>query len=221
MTNNEEPELLSGLLVNCSPVINPAQEYCLFSALKGGRWDGKLMFYGRAVNGWHSVEKGAELHGAAGRQRLIEDALAPTRIPLCQLEADYPGFVHDAGCDHDPMHWVHHPRLFASGWKGRISSGFFWTAVKKVLHGFLGAEATPPAFATKVAWSNLYKLAPNGGNPTEALADLQRGICCELIKRELRALKPQHVVFFTQYKTSSPENDPWFWSFKGLLLVAD
>jgi uracil-DNA glycosylase len=52
----------------------------------------------------------------------------------------------------------------------------------------------------KIAWSNLYKVAPfRGGNPNSSLQRLQRKYCLDILKYEIEILKPEYVVMLTSH----------------------
>lgn len=48
-----------------------------------------------------------------------------------------------------------------------------------------------------VAYSNLYKVAPNSGNPEDSVCDAQWKYVTEIFKKEIETLLPKFVVLFT------------------------
>ena len=71
----------------------------------------------------------------------------------------------------------------------------FWRAVKSVVEGLsTGVDDWPK----RLAWTNLYKISPAcGGNPGPRLREFQRPYCINLLKMELAAFAPRHVLFVT------------------------
>lgn len=62
-----------------------------------------------------------------------------------------------------------------------------------------------PIWLENIAWSNLYKIAPdprdpisNGnGNPSPKSQKVQGEICCNILKEEIQVLKPTHILLIT------------------------
>jgi len=52
-------------------------------------------------------------------------------------------------------------------------------------------------WSKKIVWSNLYKIAPEEGNPNEYLKSVQRNISTELVKKELDEIKPKFCIVLT------------------------
>jgi uracil-DNA glycosylase len=48
-----------------------------------------------------------------------------------------------------------------------------------------------------VVWTNLYKVAPQTGNPSGRLMNLQFQCCAKILEHEIRHHNPQNVVFLT------------------------
>ena len=83
---------------------------------------------------------------------------------------------------------------------------------------FRSGISSASLWATRVAWSNLYKVAPaNGGNPNSDLKDSQFDPCLELIQSELTTYNPRAVVFLTE----NPGGEPWFQPFREKLEWTD
>jgi hypothetical protein len=92
----------------------------------------------------------------------------------------------------DQMKWVENLDGNTQGYNTRKSS--FWRVIKGITQSIFGDEN----WSSKIAWSNLYKLAPyDEGNPTEVIKNIQLESCCEIIKTEIEILQPRIVVFFT------------------------
>lgn len=64
----------------------------------------------------------------------------------------------------------------------------------------LATSANPEARAwtRELAWTNLFKVAPaDGGSPSDALRELQRGAAVELFHLEVESLDPKTVLVLT------------------------
>ncbi|MDR2258315.1 MAG: hypothetical protein LBE14_04105 [Treponema sp.] len=89
----------------------------------------------------------------------------------------------------DEMTWLENPDAVYNPNKSA-----FWRVVKRVTQEFYGGEDWYPY----IAWSNLYKLSPSdGGNAPPALLVRQQNICVKILNEELRALKPDAVIFLS------------------------
>lgn len=84
----------------------------------------------------------------------------------------------------DQMKWVE------SYWK----KSAFWRVIRNVTQGVIGPQ---PDWYEHIAWDNLYKLSPDGSNPSNALCGEQENLCFELFKQELAVLRPKVVILLT------------------------
>ena len=50
-----------------------------------------------------------------------------------------------------------------------------------------------------IAWSNLYKISPSMGNPSEKSKSRQKDICLSILKKEIETIKPKHILFETGF----------------------
>jgi hypothetical protein len=165
--------------VGAAPGLEPA-ELAAFYPMVGHAYAGDLLVVGRAVNGWVDRVTVDELRDPGARHRLAE---AARRTSLGQ-----------DGC---PMGWV--------TWRwsrpaGEYSTGrsAFWRHVRAVLAAVDPASADDPAWSSRLAWTNLVKLAPwSGGNPGGALLDRQREAGPALLAHEVADLAPARVLVLT------------------------
>ncbi len=72
------------------------------------------------------------------------------------------------------------------------SRSAFWRVIRRVARPWFGEE-----WLHHIAWSNLYKVSHQKGNPSRALQDAQREVCSRILEAELKALQPTHVCFLT------------------------
>ena len=90
---------------------------------------------------------------------------------------------------HDQMEWVHD---LEGNEKYNTKTSAFWRLVKKVSSNYFGSQ-----WYRHIAWSNVYKLSHQKGNPKKWLRDLQRDLCVEILNHEIELLNPDFVVFLT------------------------
>ena len=82
---------------------------------------------------------------------------------------------------------------------GKNKSAFFRVA-GKVFSEYYGDD-----WFNNVAYSNLYKVAPNSGNPGTKICDYQWKYVADIFMKEIEILSPKIAVFFT--------NEDWGWKF--------
>lgn len=86
----------------------------------------------------------------------------------------------------DQMKWVE---------KGNYwNRSAFWRVIKNVTQEVIGQQ---PDWYEHIAWDNLYKLSPDGSNPSDALCRKQENLCFEIFKQELSVLQPKVVILLT------------------------
>lgn len=68
----------------------------------------------------------------------------------------------------------------------------FWRMINR-----LSEQEYESGWYDKIAYSNLYKLAPFGANPNEGLKNKQKEICMTLLRKEIEILSPKYVILFT------------------------
>jgi hypothetical protein len=218
---------LNSLLLRCQdePELTGNEGCCATAAMHGRNWQGDLMIYGRSPNGWVVQVTKNDTCTEAVREGKIKEILSFSDGSACVCDKD--PTMTDDNCDRDPMHWVHHLRRFRSkydgtlGRRGRVATGFFWAAVGKVVGSYYGPDVQTRNFASRVAWSNLYKIAPwKGWNPTDSLKRVQFDASVEMLRCELNELRPKHVIFFTEKLAKDGHNgDAWFSRFREPLRV--
>lgn len=88
----------------------------------------------------------------------------------------------------------------------------------KLLHPF-AEYFYGDSWLTNVAWSNICKIAPDGGNPSDSLWYAQRDSLSPIIQREVELLSPGIVVLVTGNTTvnyADPWHSPFFEAFPNL-----
>jgi len=155
----------------------PSEALCGFMALKGHKYDGRLMVVGRAVNSWGDGKSTAELTAKAVRKKFIDQF-----------------YFQDTECQ---MRWVAGEAHYTGGYNTNRSA--FWRVVRRVSKR-LGVWYDEPEedWSSHLVWSNLYKIAPHsGGNPSNRLCSIQEKGCIELLNEEIREYAPEKLLFLT------------------------
>ena len=146
-----------------------------FTALAGAEYGGRavrLLVIGRAANGWTQLPVGSA-------REFGEAAEAAFRTS---------GFSW-VGCENGRLYSLH-----GAGRRYWLSRSAFWRAARRVLYGLDGGRL-PERWVERIAWSNLYKLSPLGaGNPSSRLCAAQIEPCRELLREEMLALRPTHIL---------------------------
>lgn len=84
----------------------------------------------------------------------------------------------------DQMCWVERENICARS--------AFWRVVRGLSRQLTGNSAD---WYERIAYSNLYKLAPaSGGNPSNTLCSRQYDLCAEILRREIEVLAPSAVL---------------------------
>jgi hypothetical protein len=152
---------------------NSSQSLCCFNAQKGSEYNNNLMVVGRAVNSWHHE---FELNNLNVESMVEEVFRQPTTFEC-------------------PLKWVEDSWGSQEGYNTKSSA--FWRVIKQVSQRLNEASSTT-GWASKIVWSNLYKIAPSiTGNPSDSLCDKQFTYCNELLLAEIIEYRPRVIVFFT------------------------
>lgn len=92
--------------------------------------------------------------------------------------------------------WKYYKQKDSTYWANR---SFFWQVTYKFLEAHLALEVDSWNWSKHLVWSNLYKIAPQTANPTEADRILQRPLSVDLVRLELQELKPRLCIVLTNY----------------------
>ncbi len=90
----------------------------------------------------------------------------------------------------DQMEWVNATDHSKQGYNSRKSA--FWRTIRNVSHYFY-----PENELSHVAWSNVCKVAPYEGNPSDGLYYAQLETCQKILEAEIEELSPRFVIFLT------------------------
>ena len=154
------------------------RDLCLFAAQRGANYSGGLLVVGRATNGWRDLFRADALTTSEGRENVTAMTFA--------VDSNEP----------DPMAWV--TRQW-SGSEFRYKTGMsaFWRVVRSTVMALRLATPDDDRWASSVAWTNLYKVAPEDSNPSDSLANAQLPSCIDILRAEIDQLEPQRVLFLT------------------------
>ena len=76
------------------------------------------------------------------------------------------------------------------GWHGAKSP--YWRLIRSIAESIY-----PDAWHRHVAWSNVCKWAPDGGNPSAAIYEATLAANCELLKIDIEMLSPRTIIMIT------------------------
>lgn len=94
----------------------------------------------------------------------------------------------------DQMKWVKDYEHKKVGYNTCKSA--FWRTIKKIS----SSVYEPLNWNSRIAWSNLYKVAPfKQGNPTGKLRKLQLPYCRKILEAEIGLLQPRFIILFTSH----------------------
>lgn len=142
----------------------------------------RLLVIGRCTYGWPSLHQNGPDPVEAFARRAAEEYLRP----------GYEGYFSYSS---------------QSGYTGvdyLFNRSPFWQAIHSIWQGLSHTEAEE--WLDYIAWSNLYKVAPNrelpgdSGSPTQLMRDCQFSACLAILQQELLDLQPTHILFITGWE---------------------
>ena len=157
----------------------------LFVAHQGLHYRRRLMFVGRATNGWDHPWTPFRAFSLATVRRIVARA----------LEWTVPDNKARRYC---PMSWIQQ-RWGKNGMRSLKKSAFLRLARELVIElESLPESQVDVAWQSSLVWSNLYKVAPaTRGNPSVRLCDLQLRWCVQVLREEVEHWRPQFLVLAT------------------------
>lgn len=93
----------------------------------------------------------------------------------------------------DQMIWIDNLKGNQKGYDTKKSA--FWRVILKTSENVLQKKDV----TSRIAWSNLYKISYQKGNPDEKLKEVQKECCKRILEQEIKALSPKYVVFLTSF----------------------
>jgi hypothetical protein len=175
MERSEEFKSLFKELINCFTAEKWKGQICPFFIQEGKKFptsSRKILFVGKSVNGWVTTSTDIEIlfNGDSDGKRKIVNRL-------------------------DEMSWVVKPNTKRKGVKTYKHSSF-WRLIYLVTKSLLLKEKSKEWY-DYIAWSNLYKISPKRGNPTDEMKKLQQEVCCKILDKEIEILQPKFIIFLT------------------------
>lgn len=154
---------------------NGKDELVVMAPIVGKRYgthqDVRLMWVGRAVNGW-------------------------TPVDLCEGETAFLSKVFDESAREDRYHFLRETYSDKRAGPYYLTSSF-WRVSKLVCEKLFLPPDEDGLWAEHLVWANLYAAAPSGGNPGKTLCDAQRSVCRDILLRQIELARPTHLVFVT------------------------
>ena len=170
--------------------------YPSFGITSGERCD--LLFYGQALNGW---SEGFDVDKKIHSRKIEQSIIASNRYfkknnhtPLDWVNVRWTNSIFDS-ITKDPDA----KEFYSNGTRYRTFRSFFWNVVYKLTSDFHGFNRESWDWSKKVVWSNLYKIAEDGKNPTPFQKETQIHFTAELIKREIEELNPKYCIVLSNY----------------------
>jgi len=156
----------------------------LFSSGIGKEYNDKLMFVGRAVNGWYT--------------RFDKTNIKDKEIVLTDINK------HIA---EDDLQWVidlwgnnEYNEDYETDYNTKKSP--FWRLIKRLSDELIEKNEF---VINKIVWTNLYKISNfKGGNPSGSLRNIQFDTCREILNLEINIFKPQIIIFLTGLPWTKP-----------------
>ena len=162
-----------------------------------------LLFYGQALNGW---TEGFDIFAETSDDKIRRSILTSNRF--------------FSALNHSPLDWVNvkwsnstfdlitknldAKTFYTDDSNYRTYRSFFWKVVFKLTSDFYGLDRSSWDWAKKTVWSNLYKLAEDGKNPSYFLREHQIKTSAELVRQEIEELKPKYCIILTNYEWWEP-----------------
>lgn len=158
------------------------QYLVLFSPCVGKLYENDLMIVGRATNDWHlQLDK----ENVDSKDEILQKVRDNLNKEDTQWVIDRWG-----NSTLDPVNNTDYNSKKSAFW--RVS----WKLAEVL--------TKQPGSVAKIVYSNLYKVAPQGDNPSEHLADIQFTICKDILYNEIELFKPKVVIFLTGWNWAAP-----------------
>jgi len=158
------------LLENVASSRHAPAKLAAFWPICGDRYTGELLVIGRAVDSWYDSVAREELRSEGGRRAALDKTRRRSESD-CMRE-----FVDE---------W------YTSQDKRPSRSGFWRTAQQTAERLGLGVG---PASLHGICYTNLFKIAPETGNPARGFRRLQIEISVNLLRDEIAAFDPRRIL---------------------------
>jgi hypothetical protein len=157
----------------------------LFAPMTGARWNGGLMFVGRALYGWPTPSfKATELDSMSFRERMVQESWKISRAtpacPILRLHQEWQDGLKSKRHAYNP------------------SRSQFWMTIRSISQRSNICDDGDLSWHSRLHWSNLYKINPEcTGNPDEVLKIAQEKACRKLLELEIQTLRPKAIIFLS------------------------
>jgi hypothetical protein len=147
----------------------------VFNYAKGSNYDNLILFVGRSVNGWKNYKKNE----------------------LIKNKNNILDHIHSGD-----LQWT------IDCWENKEKDEYntkksaFWRMNKKISNKFYGEFDDN---FNRISWTNLYKISKaDKGNPSERLCNIQFDFANQILKEEVKYLKPKYIFFHTALNWVNP-----------------
>lgn len=148
----------------------------------------RLLLIGRAPNGWESLLTENEELFAADASRRFADTHRFSWIESVE------GTLYS---NHDRNH-LRCDRYC-------VDASPFWYYAKEIWQALPGTVTETEIWQENIAWTNLYKVSPRqNDNPGEESRAQQLPVCVQLLRKELEAYRPTHILLLTGFDWFAP-----------------
>ena len=160
-----------------------------------------LLVYGQAVGGWQPNHDYAQPvpKSRTAQSREQSNGHYGTDSPLDWVNAMWSKSEH---AQLEPARLDYYMKLGDYN----PSRSFFWQVTTYFIQQKFNVEPSCWKWTEHLVWSNLYKIATQTDNPSEADRILQRPECVGLVRQELMELQPKYCLVLT--------NDAWWSHFR-------
>jgi hypothetical protein len=170
----------------------------------------RLLVIGRALNGWplafNDLEKW-EKHNTIGT--VLESRTLKSNEKVTAEDCKGLGWVN-----------TYIKKSESSKRRYLTANTPFWKAAREAtitVHPSLSEQSHD--FYQYIAWTNLYKAAPqSGGNPSDALCKKQQKVCNDILRQEIQILNPTHILIIAKSNsTDKTRENLWIAPFEQVL----
>ena len=167
------------------------EDMCHFVSMKGIKFDSpinnvKLMIIGRATNDWGKLDCSNSLEfGMDAEKKYYSKGFEW----VCDVDKDGNNRLCSVNNDGSVYY---------------LNSSAFWRTSENIWMKLTGVKEY--RWIDYIAWSNLYKIAPKGANPTTTMCKRQYDACKQILQKEIEEYRPSHILMITGVNWWKDEN---------------
>ncbi|MBK9045622.1 MAG: hypothetical protein IPL74_02585 [Bacteroidetes bacterium] len=158
----------------------------------------EFLIYGQACNDWQVKFNIKERNNLLNTQKLLLEAKTYSN-----------GYFDDGNDVHNPLDWINiywskksykesiqtlRKAQYYEDFDYKAYSSFFWNVIYKTISDYHQFDRDKWHWSSKMVWSNLYKIAPPSGNPTNFEKSMQVKLSVQLVKLEIEEIKPKYCI---------------------------